>query len=261
MTQSNFKMIVTDLDGTYLRNDKTVSVFSQHIMNELRKQGYIFVVATARPIRSVMSIPNLTFDAGIFHNGAVVYNQKEFINSFGITEPFSVVERFLNQHKGYNIAVEAEDILYANFDSTRIWPGTESIYTKNFFEIKNLVADKIIVEVSSLEEMNEMKILLPDDLYIQLSENKIAMIMNSEATKINGIRYLAELYDVKMDEILSFGDDYNDIEMLKITGKGVAVSNALEVVKENADYICGNNDEDGVAKCLYTLFHEYLQDN
>lgn len=76
MYENAFKMIVTDLDGTYLRNDKSISEYSRNIVNALRKKGYIFVVATARPVRSVVGIDNLDFDAGIFHNGAVIYNKK-----------------------------------------------------------------------------------------------------------------------------------------------------------------------------------------
>lgn len=253
MIKSNFKMIVTDLDGTYLRDDKTISIFSQETLNTLREQGYIFVVATARPVRSVVGIPNLEFDAGIFHNGAVVYNQNKLINSFGVNAPFHIVNRILAQYRHYNVAVESKDMLYANFDSNRIWPGTECIYTNNFQEIQNLIADKIIIEINSLEEMNRLKIFLPDELYIQLSENRIAMIMNKKATKANGIQYLASLYNIEMSEIISFGDDYNDIEMLKAVGKGIAVSNALNVVKDSADVICESNNLDGVAKCLADL--------
>lgn len=253
MIQSNFKMIVTDLDGTYLRDDKTISVFSKEIVNELRKKGYIFVVATARPVRSVISIPNLTFDAGVFHNGAVIYNQNQFMSGFGITNPLCVVQNILRQYDNYNIAVESKDVLYANFDSTRIWAETENIYTENFLEIRDLVADKIIVEVNSLEEINKIQLLLPDNLYIQLSENRIAMIMNRKATKTNGIRYLADMYSIKMSEIISFGDDYNDVDMLEKTGKGIAVSNALDIVKDSANFICASNNEDGVARYLKAL--------
>ena len=46
MYENAFKMIVTDLDGTYLRNDKSISEYSRNIVNALRKKGYIFVVAT-----------------------------------------------------------------------------------------------------------------------------------------------------------------------------------------------------------------------
>lgn len=50
--------------------------------------------------------------------------------------------------------------------------------------------------------------------------------------------------------IAAFGDDMNDLEMVRNCGIGVAVRNAVEEVKRSADYICGSNDDDGVAKWI-----------
>ena len=250
MLLNKFKMIVTDLDGTYLHDDKTVSTYSQNIINTLRKQGYIFVIATARPVRSVISIHNLEFDAGIFHNGAVLYNKEKYINAYSIDNPYDIVAKILREYNNCHLAVESQDILYANFDSKKIWPETQHIYTQKFDEIKELKADKIIIEINSVEKMKLFEKFLPSELYIQLSENKIAMIMNRSASKINGIQRLASIYNISLNDIVSFGDDYNDIEMLQGTGKGIAVSNALPVVKTVADEICESNNSNGVANWL-----------
>mgnify|MGYP002564311569 CR=1 FL=1 len=69
----DIKMIVTDLDGTFLRTDKSVSAYSQQIIRQCREKGIVFVIATARPVRAVKSfLPFLSCDAAIYHNGAVV---------------------------------------------------------------------------------------------------------------------------------------------------------------------------------------------
>lgn len=254
MYENAFKMIVTDLDGTYLRNDKSISEYSRNIVNALRKKGYIFVVATARPVRSVVGIDNLDFDAGIFHNGAVIYNKKELIGNFGISNAYSIIKKIVSEYTNLNIAVESNDVLYANFDASQTWPETHYIFTNNFFEIQGAISDKIIVEVTSIDDMNRIKKFLTNDLYIQLSENRVAMIMNKKANKVFGVQRLANLYKIAMEDIVAFGDDYNDIEMLKAVGMGIAVNNALDEVKDIADKICGNNDVESVAKCL----SEYL---
>lgn len=250
MVSNKFKMIVTDLDGTYLHDDKTVSIYSKKIINYLRTQGYIFVVATARPVRSVISIHNLEFDAGIFHNGAVLYNQKKYIDGYSIKNPYGIVNKILGEYKHCHLAVESHDILYSNFNAQKIWPEVQYIYTSEFNEIKHLQADKIIIETDSIEKMKIYEKFLPSELYIQLSENKIAMVMNRSATKINGILRLANIYNISLNEIVSFGDDYNDIEMIRETGKGIAVSNALPEVKNVADEICESNSSNGVANWI-----------
>ena len=156
----------------------------------------------------------------------------------------------LERYPFSNIAVEAEDVLYANFEADRLWPGAEYITCESFAQLRGKMADKIIVEVASLNEMEKYKALLPDELYIQLSENKIGMIMNQSATKYHAISFLAERYQIRMDDVIAFGDDYNDLEMIERCGKGIAVSNALEMVKSAADEVCESNQKDGVARWI-----------
>lgn len=78
-------------------------------------------------------------------------------------------------------------------------------------------------------------------------KNLVAMIMNRQATKANGIKILAAHYGIK---IAAFGDDYNDIDMLQSCGIGIAMDNALPEVKAAADQICGSNEQDGVARWI-----------
>ena len=244
-------MIVTDLDGTLLRDDKTISDFTVEVIKKYQDNGGIFVAATSRHVRAAreyMKILNL--DAGIFHNGAVIQEKGRTTGGYGVKNTGSLVQAILERYPLSNIAVEAEDALYANFEADRLWPGAEYIACESFAQLKEKTADKIIVEVTSLREMEKYKVLLPDELYIQLSENKIGMIMNQSATKYRAISFLAERYHISMDDIIAFGDDYNDLEMLERCGKGIAVGNALEIVKDAADEVCESNQKDGVARWI-----------
>lgn len=81
-------MIVTDLDGTYLRTDKTISEYSRKIITECRNKGLLFIIATARPIRAVKDfLSESDYDGAIFHNGAVVKLGDEPFSGFGIPNP------------------------------------------------------------------------------------------------------------------------------------------------------------------------------
>lgn len=245
------RMIVTDLDGTYLRNDKSVSEYTRIITARAREMGIVFVVATARPVRSVVvRLPDVRFDAGIFHNGAVIRTPDGDTAVAGIYEPDIAARRILSGIPGSNISVEAEDVLYCNYDSLRVWPGEPFIYTEDFDCVKGKIADKLIVEAHSREEADRISGFIPDYAYTQLSENRIAMIMNKKATKLNAIKAVAKKYGISMEEVAAFGDDYNDAEMLRGCGTGVAVANALEEVRSAADFICASNMEDGVARWM-----------
>lgn len=76
------------------------------------------------------------------------------------------------------------------------------------------------------------------------------MIMYREATKFNGVLEVAKEFNISKSEIIAFGDDINDKEMLLNVGLGVAMSNSVDEIKIIADYFCDTNDNDGVAKRL-----------
>ncbi len=249
---NNSKMIVTDLDGTLLRKDKTISPYTIEVIAKLRRSGHKFVIATARPLRAAKKfLESVEIDAGIYHNGALLYLGKNKIDSYQIDRVQDVIHSILHLNPSVSVAAEADDILYSNFDAERLWPGTDYTLTQTgFSEIYGRKADKIIVEVNSLEDIEKYKSILADDLYIQISENKIGMIMKKAAVKSNGIQHLASEFEIGTENIIAFGDDYNDIDMLQTAGIGICVANGLDIVKNHADIICGSNEEDGVAKWL-----------
>ena len=243
------KMIVTDLDGTLLKDDKSISKYTIDVIRRLRIEGHKFVIATGRPLRTVKEfMGNIDYDAAVCHNGALICVDGEEVSGFKIDNAKEVIDEILLRCPEASIAVEAEDALYANFDAGLIWPASISYMKKNFLELKS--AYKIIVKVSSLEDMKRYGKLLPPELYIQLSEGIIGMIMNRGATKSNGIKSLAERYGIDTEDIISFGDDYNDIDMLEFCGLGICVENAVDDAKRSANQICGTNENDGVAKWI-----------
>ncbi|MBR3503518.1 MAG: HAD family phosphatase [Clostridia bacterium] len=245
------RMVVTDLDGTLLKDDKTISPFTKAAIAGLRARGVRFALATARPIRSVRGfLPDLGFDGAVYHNGAVVEAEGERLSGFGIERPLDVVRSILEREPGARVAVEANDVLFGNFDTQTVWPGVSCVRTADFHEIAPLTADKIIVGAETPAEAAALEERLPPALYAQISENVIAMIMNCRATKLNGIRMLAARWGVGLSEIAAFGDDYNDVEMLGACGVGVAVANALDEAKAAADEVCLSNEADGVARWI-----------
>jgi hypothetical protein len=76
------------------------------------------------------------------------------------------------------------------------------------------------------------------------------MVMHRDATKSRAIAELAGIWGINRKEIAAFGDDFNDLDMFEYAGIGVAMSNAVSEAKAAADFICGSNDEDGVARWL-----------
>ena len=80
--------------------------------------------------------------------------------------------------------------------------------------------------------------------------------MDPRVNKEVGLEWFCEHHDIKLSEVISFGDNDNDYELVKAAGVGVAMDNATDHVKSVADYITKSNDEDGV----YHFLKNYLED-
>jgi Cof subfamily protein (haloacid dehalogenase superfamily) len=104
--------------------------------------------------------------------------------------------------------------------------------------------DKVAFYLSEFEKMN-----LPDAKYFMASRTYFETV-SKKAGKEEGLKKVCELLGVNKSEVMAFGDNGNDMEMIREAGFGVAVANAREEVKAAADYVCESNDEDGVAKTI-----------
>jgi hydroxymethylpyrimidine pyrophosphatase-like HAD family hydrolase len=107
--------------------------------------------------------------------------------------------------------------------------------------------DNIAFEESAIRDVES---LLPDDLYAILGDGKILMVMSKAAGKQMAVHEVAEHFGIALTNVIAFGDDHNDVDMLRECGIGVAVSNAITEAKAVADYICDSNENDGVARWL-----------
>ncbi len=86
------------------------------------------------------------------------------------------------------------------------------------------------------------------------SGKKVLAVKARGVSKAEAIKKLAQKLGILIKDIIAFGDEVNDIEMLTLVGLGIAMENADDVVKEAADQIAGSNDQDGVGKELEKIF-------
>lgn len=242
------RMIVTDLDRTLLKSDKTISENSLEIFEKCRQKGIKIVIATFRSIRSASDYYSLLkCDAAAYHNGAVAYIGDELICSEKIKndDVVSILHGIETIFPESTLSVEIDEKIYANFLDMPI----EFTFT-DFNDLPKMSAEKIIIGGIDLDKEAEIKKLIPDYLYTEQAGNKFIIIMNKRASNHSAVMKIADVFGIDRDEIIAFGDDYNDIGMIKNCGFGVAVFDANEKVKEAADYLTAGCDEDGVAEFL-----------
>jgi Cof subfamily protein (haloacid dehalogenase superfamily) len=247
------KMLAADLDNTLLRSDKTISRYTSDVLKRSRDSGLRLAFATARPLRTITPYMRQTpCDAVIYHNGAHIIADGEQIGDVH-TIPIGIARGILGvlqkKYPGERLSVEIDDVLYANFDVSSVWNYTSFVMT-DFTDLPDAGADKILIEADLEIKYEDILSLLKPDIYCQISEGRIYLIMNRNATKLNAIKTLTDHWGISLDDVAAFGDDHNDVEMLKECGIGVAVGNAIQEAADAADVITDSNDEDGVAKYI-----------
>lgn len=249
------RMIVTDLDRTLLRDDKTISQYTAETLDALRARGIPFIIATARPTRAVRQLmPWLRYDGAVFFNGAVVTAGEEKLQAYKVDGAFDIVTAILREKPETQLSVEMDDCLYSNMspESLGDW-GSDYCRTADFRETAGRQVEKILISSQrerAADWLKSYERFIPEGLYMQMSENTLIMVMNRQATKLNGIKLLAEHYGLGLDETAAFGDDHNDVEMLRACGAGVAVANAIPEAKAASGEVCGSNEADGVARWI-----------
>jgi len=242
----SINMIVTDLDSTLLRTDKSISDYTAGVLNRCRKHGIKVVFATARYLRLVKDFTvKIPVDAVIAINGAIIYVGGEIVIEHTIPENTKHrIIRDLNT-AGIKIAAEAANVVYTN----RHTPDDDRIIWDFANEVP-IAIHRISIRHNDTEQVIRIAKKYDDLCVYSNSGETLLDIGPAEADKSKGVYELSKLFGIPMSEIAAFGDDFNDIEMLKECGIGVAVANACAEAKTAADYVCGSNDEDGVARWL-----------
>ena len=250
-TAKPIKMIVTDLDGTLLRNDTSISDYTTTVLRECRRAGMKLAFATGRGTARKVA-PVELFDGRITNNGAIARAGDVVVHDKRI--PYQTARPVLMAccEQEIKIALNAGGTLYSNFVMSDLWPWITNFQLVDFAR-HEVDAEKLFSPNCSAENKSFIEQLISDELYTVVTSDSTGdflQIMHKEATKGKAVLAMARHWGIHPSEIITFGNDLNDIDMLTSVGFGVAVENAFDEVKAAAKHICDSNENDGVAKWL-----------
>lgn len=273
---NNYKLIVTDMDGTVLGGDHKITEENMRALREADERGVKVVFATGRFHDSAKE--HVTFLEEVMpivsSNGAIIKhpitNEVLYCNSIDKDISLKIVETLDNLDLSYQIytdneilqkyKTEEEKIKMQDFIKNTFSDKTEIIFKKDLKEdIKDLNILKFNVmdfERPLLMKEARKEVEKIEGLEVTSSWNDNVEIMNAGSSKGSAVKFLCELLNIDKEEIIAFGDNYNDISMLEYVGMGVAMGNAEEDVKKIASYITESNTESGVAKAIDDLVLE-----
>lgn len=267
----NRTLYISDLDGTLLSPEPAVTEKTAEIINGLTAKGMNFTFATARSIYSAIPI-TAALDINvpcILMNGVSIYDIKnecyiknEFIEPADSAAVLSAFARHGVQCFMYRIDKEILTCYYSELTSKVMRSFAEvrkNNYKKPFVQCRlEDHADEYTVyftttgpyeELYPVKEKVEKIKGVDHAFYLDVYNNSWYLeVFSHKASKANGLAFLRERYG--FDEIAAFGDNLNDLPMFAQADLKIAVGNAREEVKEEADIIIGTNSEDGVANWL-----------
>lgn len=246
------KLILTDLDHTLLKTDGTISLRTLEVLRKCREKGYLFAIATARYwIGAERYIELLKPDCEITTDGTLIHSGERCIYSCELTADVTngIVEELLRIVPTAEITVANGKMVYWN---SKPIAESEKLHKAVYFEYDRPLqsgGNKIVAELPDESIARDIADKFGCKLQCYRGENWYGFLPCG-AGKTAAINALSKEYGIALDDIVSFGDDRNDIDMLKMCGTGVAVANAVQEVLYIADEVTASNDEDGVALWL-----------
>lgn len=261
-----YKLLAIDMDGTLLNSNKVISKTNKEAVKKAVEKGVNVVITSGRELNGLhkyLNEINLTGDNQylIANNGGTIYKTSNFecIAYRGLRGRDLIKAYTLSNKIGLNliaytlngsIAGEVNDL--SKFEEAYVGNPVKIINFKS--DVKD--DDKITkIMLSQTEEMLPKKMLeIPKKFYSEYNVVKtmptLLEVMNKDCSKGCAVKLLADKLGIKKEEVMSIGDEANDIEMLTYAGLGVAMGNAIKKLKDVAQYVTSSNDNDGVAKAI-----------
>lgn len=262
----------TDLDGTLLMPDKSISLNSVELLNRLLDAGMLFTVATARSAATAVELLqplHLTLP-GVLLNGALLYDfQKgcyagcaaiEVEAAHEVLQVLRAHQRpcFLYHLEENEICVQFEQL--ANEEERRFYQERKGKSYKRFEQVERLTprTDSPIVYFTMMdtrqrlepiaEELKAVKGVRAAFYKDNYSEIYYLEIFSSRASKAAGMQHVARMCGAQ--RTVAFGDNLNDLEMLRAADLGLVVADGRTEALAQADEVIGNSFENGVARYL-----------
>lgn len=262
------KLVATDLDGTFLKDDKTISKTNLHTLQSIGEKGIIRVAATGRSLHKTKEVipVEVPFDYIVFSSGAGVFNWKS-------------KELLFSKNISSDIVSELADFLVANKLSFHLFkPVPENHHCwyfrgtnaneefERYFEFHNSFAEPFPVGKNIDSQACQFLVILPDDPagFEQLKNEILALfpkikivrtssplhtpyiwmeIFHEEVSKGNGVRFICEKENIDAASTLGIGNDYNDIELLEFTNYSYMVENGPKELKQQFTTTLSNEED------------------
>lgn len=287
-----YKLITVDLDGTLLNKYGEVSEYTKNIIKKVTDQGILVVLASGRISESVLTIAkeigaNKYYISG---NGSVLYDmqKKEIIYEKYLSKEkvLELIELCEKNSIYYNIYTESSviakslnyNVAFYNYENTKkssdkkteinivddVYNYIKTLNTNKFLKMticdeNKIVFSSILRKVKDIPDIDVLEVSHMSKKKIKMGTKEVSVghyyteVSSKNVDKWYAIEEIMKKENIAKEEVISFGDNNNDILMIKNAGLGIAMGHSNEQVKKVAKFVTQTNDEDGVAKALENI--------
>lgn len=258
------KMIGIDLDDTLLRDDCSISLYTQEILRAAMNKGVRIVVATgrmfqaARPLGKVLGLGDVPM---VCYTGSVtgLCESGNIVRSVSISKEKAKEILEVVKENGWEAQVYVDDELYVekytdNVEDYEVHCKVkahvigEELYNPQKDPTKILICEHDEEKMAKVEEIMREK--FSHDVNQVKSKPYFFEMNHKDCSKANALLALCKEYGFETEELMTFGNGDNDVSMLSMTPWSFAVENATENAKKAASHLTASNNDDGVAKAI-----------
>lgn len=257
-----YKLVAVDMDGTLLTPQLEISNETIKAINMVIEKGVIFTLSTGRMYLAAMPFAGmLNLDVPLITcNGALIKCSKT-----GKVYDMKIIDKEHSseiirccEEAGLSVSIYREDDIYIkkNSENIDIHIQLDHVKPQIVDDFDSLLDGSIIKIMFSSNKYNleqytrKLYELYKEKLNFYFSLPYFVEIVHKGADKRNALQSLALKFNIKREETIAIGDNFNDMDMIEYAGLGVAMGNAPDYLKGAADFVTHSNDEEGVRRVL-----------
>ncbi|MFJ7825211.1 Cof-type HAD-IIB family hydrolase [Psychrobacillus sp. NPDC096623] len=258
-------LIVLDLDGTLLTDEKVISTKTKNILQLAKNEGHEVMIATGRPYRSSeMYYKELGLSTPIVNfNGAFVHHPRSSSwKTVHTPIDLKVVKEVVEAVESYsikNMLAEVLDDVYLHYHDEKILSafslGNPQVTTGDLRSLLKTDPTSLLIhaEEDSVDSVRQHL----RDVHAEVIDHRrwgapwdVIEIVRHGLNKAVGLSQVSKFLNIPKERIIAFGDEDNDLEMIEYAGVGVAMGNAISPLQNIANEVTLTNNEDGIAEFL-----------
>jgi Cof subfamily protein (haloacid dehalogenase superfamily) len=273
----NIRLVATDLDGTFLKDDRTISSKNLEALHQLGNNNITRVAATGRNLKKVKEV--ITFDTPfdfiVYSSGAGIFDwkheQQVYIQNIGKNSVQKLISQFVGKKLNFHAFLPAPDNHFHWYHKG----GEQCEEFDRYFAFNQAFATELQPHSFPETELCQFLVIIPEDekKFQQLKteiENvcpEIRVIRSSSpitkgfiwievfhhtVSKGNGVKHICDMLNIRRNETMGIGNDYNDFDLLEFTGHSFLTENAPAEIKHLYPNV-SSNENDAFASAIQPI--------